>query len=507
MELKTSIRTFLKHWYWLPICVMVTLAGTLLFTLRQSEIYEANTTFVIRPHSSLIVEDEFVSTLDTLSRRVEINNTFAEIANSSSIKGKAAEDLGLSKNQQKDLSVSGRVLAGTNILTIAVKGTDPDIVRDFAETVSVETINFVNNLYDVFELEQLDRAETPTRPIGPNLPVNLAIGFVIGLALGLAIIFLVDYLGKSEGKAGHFDIIDPDTGVYTFDFFEMRLNQELSRARRHGRPLSLALIAMKNHGIGQEAASSLRKELLPRIAALFGPYLRDEDVLARFDDETFALMMLDLTGERAKGRVETLRIEISSTPSSLDERESLSYFHIVAGVVELRASDLDEEVLLARAEEALHDANSGTYGKVVFKGAMFPALPRPAAKLSAGPVNGIPEHAIKSEFTPLIEAPSNGGTHDRDHGHDDNNGKIGVIANGISSERYSKNSDGKSGAKLEESSKELGVKVTRAALKLAREYSIDLHTVRGSGKDGRILKSDVKELINTDQGFGLSTQS
>ncbi|MHC4216486.1 MAG: hypothetical protein ACYSWP_24305, partial [Planctomycetota bacterium] len=96
MELKTYIRTFLKYWYWLPICVVITFIATLFFTLRQPGIYEANTTFVIRPHSSLVVEDEFVSTLDIISRRVEINNTFAEVANSTLIKDKSAVDLGLS---------------------------------------------------------------------------------------------------------------------------------------------------------------------------------------------------------------------------------------------------------------------------------------------------------------------------------------------------------------------------------------------------------------------------
>jgi diguanylate cyclase (GGDEF)-like protein len=492
MELKAYIRIFLKYWYWLPICVVFTLLATFLFTLRQTEVYEANTTFVIRPHSTLIVEDEFVKTLETLSRRVEINNTFAEVANSNLIKNKAAEDLALSNSQKKSLSVSGRVLAGTNILAINVKGNDPELVRDFTETVSVETINFVNNLYDVFELEQLDQAVASSRPISPNMMLNLAVGLVLGVAIGLAIIYLADYLGGSVKTARYFDIIDPDTGIYTKDFFELRLRQEISRARRHGRPLSLALITMKNYGIGNGAAASLKRELMPRIAVLFGPYLRDEDVLARFDTATFALMMPDISGELARRRVETLRIEVSSTPADLNEQEALANIHIVASVVELTASDLDGEGLLAEAEDALRDANSGTYGKVIFKGAAYPGLPQPKAKLSAGPANGIPKQAPKSEFAQVIEPLSNGGV--AEGSHDDSDGKIIVTTNGTSTERHSDILEIIS----EESSKELNTKITRAALKMAKEYGIDLHTVRGSGKDGRILKTDIEASIRTN---------
>ncbi|UCG25950.1 MAG: hypothetical protein JSW55_08195, partial [Chloroflexota bacterium] len=231
MEVKEYIKVIIKNWRILLACVAVTVVATLLFTIRQPRIYESLATFVIRPHSSLIVQDDFVSTLETLSRRVEINNTFAEVANSKLIKDKAVERLGLTGSQRSGLSANGRVLVGTNILELKVKASDPEVAQAFTEAVSLEIVDFVSNLYDVFELGQLDGASLAESPVSPKVGVNLAMGLVVGLALGLALIFLYEYVRSPDGPKHTFNIRDADTDAYNRSYLEMRLRQEVSRAR------------------------------------------------------------------------------------------------------------------------------------------------------------------------------------------------------------------------------------------------------------------------------------
>ena len=243
MELKMYFRILLKRWWIIPLTFIFTLIPTYIFVSGQPWVYESEATFVIRPRTSVAVnDDEIVKALDTVSRRVEIITTFAEVSSSSLIKQRAVESLGLSAEEQEGLKVNGRVLAGTNILEINVQGPDPKIVRDLATAVSMETLSYVSNLYDVFELEPLDGANIPNRPVSPNKTLNLAIGAALGLLLGVGLIFLIEYLKEPLVGDLQINVIDPETGAYNQTYFKLRLGEELSRARHNTYSFSLALI-------------------------------------------------------------------------------------------------------------------------------------------------------------------------------------------------------------------------------------------------------------------------
>jgi diguanylate cyclase (GGDEF)-like protein len=462
MEVKEYIRVIVKNWRILLVSVGVTVVATLLFTLRQPRVYESLASFVIRPHSSLIVQDDFVSTLETLSRRVEINNTFAEVANSKLIKDQAIERLGLNSTERRGLSADGRVLVGTNILEVKVKAEDPEVAQAFAGAVSLEIVDFVSNLYDVFELGPLDSASLATRPISPKIGVNLVLGAVLGIGLGLALIFLYEYLRTPDGHLRQFDILDPDTGAYNRAYLEMRLRQEVSRVRHSNGELALALIRIRDRGAVNDDGGAGR-EAMPSAATLFGPLLRDEDLLARFDDTTFAVMMPEMCGPEAKVVVEELHLKLGAVPLSLDQYNvRTSGFRGVASVVELCEHDANAEELLQEAMMGLKEAERGTYGRVALR-------PMPAHD-SPRQANGQVQPGLA-------------------------NGSLPLGASQTASEYP------------EQVQHEPKPSLTRAALKLAQQHGIDPDTIQGSGKDGRVLKSDVKRLIKDEPELGLSAQT
>lgn len=342
MELKAYLRILLKYWWLVVLSLVVTITATFIFTSRQPRIYETQATFVIRPHS-LIVEDEFVRTLDTLSRRIEINSTFAEIAGSKLIKEQAAEKLNLDSAQKKDLTVKGSVLAGTNILEIAVEGTDPVLIRDFTEAVSIETLDYVNNLYDVLELEPLDPAEIPSKPVKPNLAFNLILGTILGLGLGIALAIFTEYLNAPAAEPAKFDILDPESGLYNRPYFEMRARQEMSRARRHDYPLSMALVRFHTEGINSVGFDS---DNMRYFASRLGPLMREEDVLARYDDNTLALLFPDLSKEATQTLVNEVQAKLGTSPLDVATNNGLSGAKLLAGIAEMQDQDMGMYELL-----------------------------------------------------------------------------------------------------------------------------------------------------------------
>jgi capsular polysaccharide biosynthesis protein len=160
----------------------------------QSATYESSATFVVRPRP--VDPSLDARAFDALIRGVTINTTYASIARSQLIRDRADEQLDPGARRD-DMSVSAKVLTDTNIVSISVKGPDPDNVVDLATAVSVETIEYVNGLSDVYVLEPLDEPTRPGSPVATNKVLTILVGLVLGVVLGVGMAMLVEYLRKA----------------------------------------------------------------------------------------------------------------------------------------------------------------------------------------------------------------------------------------------------------------------------------------------------------------------
>ncbi|HEX7479246.1 MAG TPA: diguanylate cyclase [Polyangiales bacterium] len=101
---------------------------------------------------------------------------------------------------------------------------------------------------------------------------------------------------------------DPLTGVKNRRFLMDKLQEELDRARRYERPLSVAMLDIDhfkhiNDTYGHPAGDAA----LVEIAALFGRTLRGQDTIARFGGEEFVVILPETDGDRAVLAAERLR--------------------------------------------------------------------------------------------------------------------------------------------------------------------------------------------------------
>lgn len=364
MEAKIYLRILLDKWWLVLFCFLVTFTATVVFTFAQPPVYEAIATFILTPNTSFPDARNYLSGLDVLSNRSEIANTYSEVVKSRLIRAMVLEELGLSGDQVKDYVVESTLRAGTNVMQIKVQGIDPVLVRDMANVIGAKTLSYVSELYEIYELKPLDIAQLPTKPISPNKPLYLALGAVFGLTLGVGLAFVAQYLQAPLENIAASGIVDQDTGVYNKRYFTQRLDEEIKRASRQGYPLSVALMNIDQLSEIHSFPIEIRRELLHKVATLLKRQLREQDMVARFDDTIFAFLLTDMDGPNARETMERLQTRITWTPLEVEKVGLKLNLSGTTGVSDYSHHNGQATDLLDRVRDAMEKAQDAGYGQV-----------------------------------------------------------------------------------------------------------------------------------------------
>jgi len=142
--------------------------------------------------------------------------------------------------------------------------------------------------------------------------------------------------------------LDAATGLINHRAFRDRLDDEVSRARRHDRPLTIAMVDVDRYGelvdaVGAEAG----EQALVEIAALLRSAVRDEDVVARLGADEFGIAFLESDRSTALLAAERARRLVAATPLRHGVRLTVSL-----GLCDLEAAPSADE-MLRRADAAL----------------------------------------------------------------------------------------------------------------------------------------------------------
>jgi diguanylate cyclase (GGDEF)-like protein len=369
MEVRAYLRFFLKKWKTILLIFMVTFGVTAYLTFKTDPVYKSTTTYIVRL-SDFSAEGtdnkNAISAIDTLSNRSEIAATYARVVRSQLIRDQAAKELGLSSSQVSGLDVSSQILAGTNVLEISVEGKDPALVRDFANSLGQQSVTYGQKLYEIYDLEKLDEATLPKKPIKPNTLSNLILGGVLGFILGFAFALLMEYLNAPAHSNVGLNILDDKTGTYNMRFFNLRLHQEINRAKRNQGVLSVALIDIDHRKLLHAGSEQSRLNAMKSVVSTCSKGLRDEDIMAPFSDTMLALLLLDLGGKDAKGVVERLLDSMGMISVQMGVSDQTASLNGAAGIAPYHSGDTASvEDLISRAQTALDSMKESTYGRVM----------------------------------------------------------------------------------------------------------------------------------------------
>lgn len=153
--------------------------------------------------------------------------------------------------------------------------------------------------------------------------------------------------------------LDGVTGVYNRRHFRVLLDQEVERARRSGRPLSLAMIDIDhfkrfNDTHGHQAGD----EVLRHVAQLASRVLRRSDAVARYGGEEFVVLLPDAAVQDALAVAETIRAEVEKNPLTLAGMIRPLHVTVSLGVASFPADAINGLALVAVADRGLYQAKS-----------------------------------------------------------------------------------------------------------------------------------------------------
>ncbi len=145
------------------------------------------------------------------------------------------------------------------------------------------------------------------------------------------------------------------TGVLNRGYYETRLADEVQRATRLGRSLSLIVFDIDHFKcLNDEHGHEVGDLALKGVASILKQHLRAEDVVARYGGEEFVVLLTGGVGEGdAFAVAEKLRRAIAAHAFAPLEAGRVT---ASAGVASLEAHQLDGAALFRRADKALYRA-------------------------------------------------------------------------------------------------------------------------------------------------------
>ncbi len=208
-------------------------------------------------------------------------------------------------------------------------------------------------------------------------PLNIAL-VLLGLGLPLYVLstFMAQLLHAHAGEMNKLQSMaatDAITGLTNRRQFNVRLLEEIARARRHETPLSLALFDLDdfkklNDFYGHPVGDRILKEL----GHLIRNNIRESDLAARYGGEEFALILPETRETEAYELLERLRRLIAQTVFCLPDNPLTLTVSI--GLAQLDPKRYTPFEFVELADKALYEAKNQGKNRVARASSLIPQI-------------------------------------------------------------------------------------------------------------------------------------
>jgi capsular exopolysaccharide synthesis family protein len=198
VELRDYITVLRKGWALILVLALVGVAAAAAFSIAKHPQYAASAQVFVSTETSGSAADLAQGNTFTQQRVLTYSNLVSTpivlLPVISSLK------LNMTAAQLAQL-VSADAPTNTTLITINVTDPDPKQAADIANATSQSLTNVVQNIeatdangQSTVKLTRVQEAQVPSKPVSPNVPVNIILGLLVGLALGVGIAVLRETL-------------------------------------------------------------------------------------------------------------------------------------------------------------------------------------------------------------------------------------------------------------------------------------------------------------------------
>jgi diguanylate cyclase (GGDEF)-like protein len=359
MEVKLYLRMLQRSWWIIVITTLATLIAALVMAYLTPPTYQATARFIVSPSPSLITGgSNLLNSLSTLDKR-SIITTYAEILNSQRIYNDTISLLQLNNVDLSDYRYRAVALPDANIIEFSVTGPDRDTVYTLTNSIGQRAVEYVHGLYQVYELGVLDAAVPPTIPISPQPLRSAGVALVVGLALGVVLALIREMMRTPFENFIHQRNIDDLSGALNRRAFEQKLSEVAFAS-----PDDFSLCVVHLNGLTDyinALPQSTLQRVLQGVTRVLRNQLRGNDLVGRWSDVDFIVLLTDTPGNAAMNTMERVRMALSyPVPVDVSGEEILLDPQI--GIAEYRVGDTPQ-TMIKNIQWALDVAkkNNGMY--------------------------------------------------------------------------------------------------------------------------------------------------
>lgn len=360
MELKLYFRMLGRSWWIVALTALAATASALVYSFFSEPTFVAKVRYIVSPNPAYFVGSpgNVISSLDTLDRP-SVMTTYAEILNSPTITTEAYTLLKMSSGDQEEYTTTALVLPDTNIIELSSQGPDPVQTALIANTIGEKAVQYITGIYQLYDITLLDKATPNSEPISPQPLRDAAIATVIGLALGIALALFRELLRTTINDFVEQRKLDTTSLALSHSTFEESLAK---MAFASTTDFSLCIVHLDGLSKYLDILPQTTLEVILRhVTQVHRNQLRGNDLVGRWNDVDFAVLLSETQGEAALNTMGRVQAALS-IPIKIDISGEDLFLQPKIGIAEYRVLDTAES-LVSNAYWALEMAkeNSGIY--------------------------------------------------------------------------------------------------------------------------------------------------
>src|SRR6185436_842279 len=207
MEIRFYLRMVQRGWWLIVVSALIAVNFSLIYSyyiiVPQ---YEAVARFIVSPNLQNIESRDLVNSRQIYNGTLELLN-------------KRAEEFAA-------YTTSVTVLPDANIIRYAVRGPDPVVTAQLANSVGQYAIDYVRKLYVIYDIDFLDKANTPLEPYRPQPTQDASLALLIGIVFGVGLAIFRDQFSSTLDRLKQRRMIDDESQAFTRGWFGERMGEE-----------------------------------------------------------------------------------------------------------------------------------------------------------------------------------------------------------------------------------------------------------------------------------------